>query len=143
MSARAFLSPCRRNGTVTAQRGTAPSLLIVEDNDVEREGPSAILRHQGFETCEAENGEQALDCLRARKPNLILLDMLLPGYGGDGWSVLERIRANPAWANIPVIIVTGLEVASLEWAKSLGARAIVRKPVHTEELMHKIRHYAM
>src|SRR5207237_3722266 len=131
-----------RNGKMTAPSETATSLLIVEDNDVEREGLSAILRREGFVTCEAENGAQALERLRAGKPDLILLDMLLPGTHDDGWTVLERIRTNPAWADIPVIIVTGLEVASQEWARSLGARAIVRKPVHTEELMHKIRHYA-
>ena len=73
---------------------------------------------------EAENGTQALELLRAGKPDVILLDMLLPGTGGDGWSVMERIRSTPAWADIPVIIVTGLEVASVEWAKSLGARVV-------------------
>jgi CheY-like chemotaxis protein len=113
--------------------------LIVEDNDVEREGLSAVLRQSGFGTWEAENGAQAIDCLRAHKPDVIILDMLLSRGDDDGWNVLAQVKNHDEWASIPVIIVTGLGVASPEWARSLGAHAVVRKPVNTQELIAAIQ----
>ena len=93
---------------------------MVEDNEVERQGLADFLRRAGFETSEAENGTKALDMLRAGTPDLVLLDMLLPEI--DGWRLLKIIRKNPAWVAIPVIIVTGLSIASLEWSLSLRRR---------------------
>ncbi len=119
----------------------AKLVLIVEDDDVEREGLSAILRREGFCIREATTGDQALEGLREELPNLILLDMLLPDSSIDGWMLLDQIRSNPAWAFIPVIIVTGLAIASLEWSSALGALDIVKKPIDSHELLGKVRRY--
>src|SRR5947209_2347968 len=105
----------------------AKALLVVEDNDVEREGLARLLRQAGFDCREAATGTQALEALRAEAPHLILLDMLLPET--DGWQLLKLIRLNPAWADIPVIIVTGLSIASREWSQSLGAVDVFLKPL--------------
>jgi CheY-like chemotaxis protein len=124
---------------MTVTESAAISLLIVEDNDVEREGLSAVLRFSGFGTREAANGMQALDSLRTQKPDAILLDMLLSGHGDDGWSILRQLRTKPEWSGVPIIIVTGLQIASQEWAHSLGAEAVVHKPVDTVELIGRIK----
>lgn len=118
-----------------------PAVLVVEDNDAEREGLAATLRRGGFRILEATTGDQALEILSAEKPCLILLDLLLPEGALDGWSVLDRIRENPAWAAIPVIIVTGLAVASLEWSTAHGAVDLVRKPADAHELLGKIQQH--
>src|SRR5947207_2088522 len=88
---------------------------------------------------EAATGNEAVERLRAGPPDLILLDMFLPGGSIDGWVLLETIHNTPDWAAIPVIIITGLGVASPEWARALGALDVVRKPVHVDEVLQKLR----
>lgn len=123
---------------MAASEPAATSLLLVEDNEVEREGLAVILRREGFTVAEAATGNEALGQLRAGVPSLILLDMLLPD-GQDGWFLLETIRDVPEWSTIPVIIITGLGIASFEWAQALGALDVVRKPIATDDLLQKIR----
>jgi CheY-like chemotaxis protein len=115
------------------------SLLLVEDNDVEREGLATILRREGFVISEALNGQQALGKLRTETPNLILLDMLLSKSREDGWWLLGQLRGNACWSGIPILIITGLGVASTEWAQALGAVDVVRKPIQTDLLLEKLR----
>ncbi len=115
------------------------SVLIVEDNEVTREGLATILRRHGYSTREAANVGQAVEALRADKPDLILLDMLLSGEGDDGWALLDRLRRNPDWRSIPVVIVTGMGIACDEWGVSLGAQAVLRKPVDADELLLKVK----
>ncbi|HEY7330081.1 MAG TPA: response regulator [Gemmataceae bacterium] len=115
------------------------TLLIVEDNAVTRESLSTILSCQGYSVRGVANGGQALEALRAAKPNLILLDMLLSGAGDDGWTLLDKLRRHSEWHSIPVIIVTGILIASDEWALSLGAQAVVHKPIDTDELLSKVK----
>lgn len=119
---------------------TAKRLLVVEDNDVEREGLVRLLRQQGYDVREATTGDQALASVRARTPDLILLDMLLPESRTDGWAFLDYVRQNLEWQTIPIIIVTGLSIASLEWSTAHGALDIVKKPVDDRELLAKVRH---
>jgi CheY-like chemotaxis protein len=114
------------------------TLLIVEDNEVVREGLAVVLRRAGYAVVPAANGHQALAALRAGvRPDLILLDMLLPAV--DGWHFLDRRRREPALAALPVVIMTGLGVAGPEWADSLGAAGLLRKPVETEALLRGVR----
>ncbi len=118
---------------------TAPkSLLLVEDNEVTREGLSIILSREGYSIRGVANGRQVLEALRAEKPDLILLDMMLSGSSEDGWVLMDKLRRNPEWRSIPVIIVTGIRIACNEWAISLGAQAVVQKPIDTDELLQKI-----
>ncbi len=72
-------------------------------------------------------------------PDLILLDMMIPPPGCDGWQFLEQRRRNPAIAAVPVIIITGLGIASDEWATSLGAIGCFRKPLEVEPMLSEIR----
>lgn len=119
------------------------TLLIVEDNEVTRESLAIILGRQGYSTRGVANSGQAMEALRAETPNLILLDMLLSGSGDDGWMMLDALRRHPEWCSIPVIIVTGIPIASDEWAISLGAKAVVHKPIDTDELLQKIKRHCL
>jgi len=114
-------------------------VLVVEDNDVEREGLSRLLRDAGFEVRTAATGDQALASVRARRPDLILLDLLLPDSRTDGWGILDYVRQNLEWQAIPIIIVTGLSIASLEWSTAHGALDIVKKPLDADDLLAKVR----
>ncbi len=113
------------------------TILLVEDNEVVREGMAHVLRREGHAVALAANGREALAALRAGlRPALVLLDMLLPGL--DGWRFLEQWRADPALPPAPFVVVTGLAVASQEWAASLGACGLIRKPVETEDLLREV-----
>jgi two-component system response regulator MprA len=113
-------------------------ILIVDDNEVLREGLAAILGRFGFAVALAADGGEGLALLRGGlRPDLILLDMITPGL--DGWSFLVERRGDPALAGIPVVIHTSLGVASPEWAAGLGATGLLRKPVETDQLLGEVR----
>jgi CheY-like chemotaxis protein len=114
--------------------GERKSLLIVDDNDVEREGLARILDRAGYAITKAADGFEALERLRSQRPNLILLDMLMPNC--DGWEFLKR--REPEWESIPFIIITGSDSANHSWAKSLGAADFLAKPFDTEEVLAKV-----
>ena len=109
------------------------TLLVVEDNAIEREGLAAVLRQEGYSVIPAANGKEALDCLESgAPPDLLLLDMMMSEI--DGWQLLKMLRRRPELLALPVIIVTGLGIANLEWARSVGAVGLVRKPIDLEQL---------
>ena len=109
------------------------TILIVEDNQIEREGLAVVLERAGYGVVSAANGREALQRLQGKPtPEVMLLDMMMSEV--DGWQLLKLLRQYPALLAMPVIIVTGLGIASLEWARSLGAAGLVRKPVEVEHL---------
>jgi CheY-like chemotaxis protein len=113
-------------------------ILVVEDNEVIREGLAVVLRRFGCQVALASEGGEALALLHGGlRPHLILLDMLTPGL--DGWGFLDQRRRDPALARIPVVINTALGVASPEWAAALGAAGLVRKPNQTDVLLEEVR----
>jgi CheY-like chemotaxis protein len=119
---------------------TAPSVLVVEDDEVGREALALVLRDEGFTVEEAVNGWQAHEQLRSGdRPDLILLDMMMPSL--DGWHFLDTLRRDKALCRIPVIIVTALGVSCQMWARSLGAVACFRKPVDFKALLAEVRHW--
>jgi CheY-like chemotaxis protein len=111
---------------------------VVEDNEVEREGMTAILKREGYQVFTATDGAHALSVLRFGPTiDVILTDMLLPMV--DGWELLRECKRFPELAAIPVVIVTGLGIAGPEWARSLGAVACYRKPVIVADLLEGLR----
>lgn len=112
-------------------------VLVVEDNAVERDGLASVLHRQGFVVHLASCGRYALDYLgRHRRPDLILLDMLMPGM--DGWSFMGEKRRRPELAAVPVLVMTGIPVATAEWAADMGAQGFAHKPIDVDLLVREI-----
>jgi CheY-like chemotaxis protein len=117
----------------TAQAGK--TILVVEDNDVAREGLAVVLRREGYAVALAADGRQALDYLDANPaPDLILLDMLMPVL--DGWAFLGLLRGRAD--RVPVVVTTGT-VLSREWAADHGCAGFVKKPIEAGALLEEVR----
>jgi two-component system, cell cycle response regulator DivK len=83
---------------------TGKTVLVVEDNDDSRDIYRTVLRHHGYDVRVAEDGEAALAAALAHPPDLVLLDLGLPGV--DGVEVTRRLREEPATAHVPVLVLT-------------------------------------
>jgi CheY-like chemotaxis protein len=117
----------------------ASTILVIEDNLIQREGLATALRQQGFKVLTAEDGNDALNRLsNGLVPDLVLLDMLIPRGNGDGWWFLQQRKRIRVLASVPVIITTAIPVAGREWAASLDASGLVRKPFEVEPLLAEI-----
>ena len=116
------------------------TILVAEDNAVERERLAVALRQRGYTVLTAGDGAEALKLLQAGPaPGLILLDMMMPGC--DGWQFLDRRQPSPALAAVPVVLVTGLAEANDEWATALGAVGLLRKPFDVDALLAEVRRW--
>lgn len=117
---------------------SAPRLLLVEDNAMNRDMLSRRLQRAGFDTLLAQDGAQALEQIAAQRPGLVLLDMNLPIV--DGWSVCRRVRANPQLRDIPIIALTAHAMAEdRDRALAAGCDDYATKPVDFPALLDKIR----
>jgi CheY-like chemotaxis protein len=107
-------------------------LLVVEDNPAERLGIAELLAHDDIEIESAASGEQALSELRRQPHDCVVLDLRLPDM--SGFEVLERIRADAALSDVPVVVFTGRELSADEDARlHMMARSIVVKGVESPE----------
>ncbi len=114
-----------------------PKILIVEDNEMNRDMLSRRLARRGYEVAIAVDGEQGLAMARAETPALILMDMSLPGL--DGWEATRRLKATPATQRIPVIALTAHAMAGdREKAVAAGCDDFDTKPVDLDRLLAKI-----
>ena len=112
-------------------------LLIVEDAPANIEALKAILGQQGFQISSAGNGRQALSMLASVRPELILLDVMMPQM--DGFETCALLKANPEWRDIPVIFLTGkTETSDIVRGFELGAVDYVAKPFHAHELLARV-----
>jgi len=120
-----------RTGIIMSQekrRKVPPLVLVVEDNPVNLELVSALLEEHACETLVATTGDVALDLLRQSRPNLILVDVQLPGM--SGYQVTRRIKADPALADIPVVALTAHAMAHEDVrARDAGCDAFLTKPI--------------
>jgi signal transduction histidine kinase len=114
------------------------SVLIVDDEPTARETLIAILEAEGYELHQAKDGIQALQMLKQIQPDLILLDVMMPAM--DGFEVCRRIRATPALAEVPIILLTALDDrASLLKGIESGADDFLSKPPDRRELIARVR----
>ena len=101
---------------------------------------ATILRAEGYTVATAADAMEALVHLsKGPRPDLILLDMMMPPPAHDGWYFFKMRKRNTALAPIPVLIMTGLDIASAEWAASLGAAAFIKKPFEIGRLFAVVR----
>ena len=114
-----------------------PRILLVEDNELNRDMLSRRLSRRGYLVVEATDGEAALALAASERPDLILMDMSLPGL--DGWEATRRLKAAPATRPIPVIALTAhAMVADRERSLEAGCDDFDTKPVEIERLLGKI-----
>jgi len=116
---------------------TIQKILIVDDSPTERYFLSDILIKNGFSVSTAENGEEAMAKIKADKPQLILMDIVMPGQ--NGFQITRAITRDPDTQDVPVIICTskGQETDRI-WGLRQGARDYIVKPVDPQELLAKI-----
>lgn len=112
-------------------------ILLVEDNELNRDMLSRRLARRGFEVDAAVDGQAGLDAVGVRAPDVILLDMDLPII--DGWEVARRLKANQATASIPIIALTAhAMVGDRDRALDAGCDDYDTKPVEFKRLLGKI-----
>ena len=115
-----------------------PTILVVEDNTLNLELVRDLLITAGMRVMEARTGQEGLAAASELKPALILLDIRLPGL--DGYAVLERLKANPATASIPVVALTAQAmVGDREQALAAGFTDYIPKPIDTRTLAERVR----
>jgi CheY-like chemotaxis protein len=115
-----------------------PKILLVEDNEMNRDMLSRRLIRNGFEVAMAVDGAKGVAMASSEKPDLILMDMSLPEI--DGWEATRRVKADPATKAIPVIALTAHAMAEdREKALAAGCDDFDTKPVELPRLLEKIQ----
>ena len=109
-----------------------PLALVIEDNHEARLLLTAQLESLGFAVRRVPSGEAALELTQTITPDLITLDILLPGM--DGWEFLAQLKTVPTWAEVPVVVVS--VVADRSKGFSLGAALVLQKPIERDALLH-------
>lgn len=117
----------------------AKNILIVEDDKFLRELIAEKLESEGYKTSEAIDGEEGMKKITKEKPDLVLLDLILPGI--DGFEILSRIKDNPELAKIPVVILSNLgQKEEVERGLKMGAVDYMIKAHFTpREIIDKIK----
>jgi DNA-binding response OmpR family regulator len=117
----------------------AKNILIVEDDDFFRELIAKRLSSEGFDIFEAIDGEQGLEKIKELKPDLIILDILLPGI--DGFEVLSKIKEDPSVVSVPVVILSNLgQKEEVEKGMRLGATDyLIKAQVTSDEITNKVK----
>ncbi len=113
-------------------------ILLIEDNEMNRDMLERRLQRKGYDFILAADGEKAVEIAAAESPDLILMDMSLPGI--DGWEATRRIKAARESADIPIIALTAHAMASdREKALAAGCDEYDTKPVEMERLLGKMQ----
>ncbi len=116
------------------------TVLLVDDEPNIILSLEFLIEQAGYETRVARDGDAALKSIEERKPDLILLDVMLPKR--DGFDVCKRIRANPAWNDIRIVMLTAKgRDSEREKGLALGADAYITKPFSTREAMEQIKRF--
>ena len=114
-----------------------PKILLVEDNEMNLDMLSRRLRRKQFEVVVAVDGQEAIDKVHSDRPELILMDMSLPGL--DGWEATRRLKADPATRDIPVLALTAHAMSEdRQKALDAGCDEYDTKPVEFPRLLRKI-----
>jgi CheY-like chemotaxis protein len=111
------------------------TVLVVEDDNEILAGVEEMLTDAGYEVATAHHGQEAMAYLETRPaPSAIVVDLLMPLM--NGWDLVNRLRANPRLASIPVVVVTA---TGPHWGYPVDASLVVRKPFQRQHLLNLIR----
>ena len=121
---------------IVTQPSTSRRILVVDDEHTIREVVRRYLEHDGFSVIEAADGQAALDAIDRQPPDLMVLDLMLPGI--DGWALTNRLRASGH--SIPIVMLTARgETSDRIYGLDLGADDYISKPFSPQELVSRVR----
>lgn len=115
----------------------AKRVLIVEDEEAVRELEKFILENAGYEVMEAGDGLEGLTKVEFRKPDLILLDLMMPDVSGG--RMFDEMRDHPSTRDIPIVVVTGKPDAHEMFDDAIGEDNVIMKPFEADTLIQRIR----
>ena len=119
---------------------TKQKIMVVEDDACLLKLESIILNHHGYQVCEMSNGREALNCIEKEMPDLVLLDVMMPGV--DGFEVCRQIKANPLTSHIPVILLTACKRAGdILKGEEVKADRYLNKPFKSEVVLEAIHSF--
>jgi CheY-like chemotaxis protein len=115
--------------------------MVVDDEAISRETLARLLRREGYGTVTARDGNDALDKIASNPPDMILLDINMPGI--DGLELLEMLHHHPQWKALPVIMLTAVsDTHTVHRAEQLGAKHfLVKAAFSVQEMMGHVKHY--
>jgi twitching motility two-component system response regulator PilH len=112
-------------------------ILVVDDSPTERHVLTALLTSKGYQVITAENGEEGIAKAKSELPDLVLMDVVMPGL--NGYQATRTLTRDPATKNIPVIVcTTKSQETDKIWGLRQGAQDYLVKPVNGQELLAKI-----
>ncbi len=119
-----------------------PQILVVEDDDAIRGLVSDVLRDDGYQVQEAANGLEALEVLRTHRPDLIVLDLMMPVM--DGWAFVEECRSEKTCDDVPIVVTSASHdlPRTAERLRSFGVRTCLAKPFDVGGLLALVERYA-
>jgi excisionase family DNA binding protein len=126
-----------RSGPSSTAGGGGPVVLIVDDDERLREYVRVNLEMEGYTVREAGGAEEGLRVLEESTPDLVLLDVMMPGV--DGWEMLQRVQERHGVGAIPVIMFSGKVDESAEEAAKRGAQGFIGKPFNPQELIDQTK----
>ena len=113
-------------------------VLLIEDEPNIIEAINFILSREGYDVVTHANGHDAMDAVRERSPDMIILDVMLPGR--SGFEILEDLRADAAYAETPVLMLTARgQTRDREFAEKLGVSMFMTKPFANSEVLDAVR----
>ena len=115
-------------------------ILVVDDNEMNRKFASEILKSEGFETVEAEDGTEGVYLAKKESPDLILLDLAMPDV--DGIEALKRIKQIEAVKKVPIIMLSAMgDKKLIDIATAAGAADYIVKPVNRQQLLDGVKKF--
>jgi CheY-like chemotaxis protein len=115
-------------------------ILVVDDNEAGMFLACSVLQREGFQVDSAASSEEVLQCLGAHTPDLILMDVQLPGQ--DGLALTRQLKANPSTAGIPIVALTAHAMAGdQDAAFAAGCSGYISKPINTRTLGDQVREF--
>jgi CheY-like chemotaxis protein len=110
-----------------------PVVMVVDDDDEIRDALGSLLELEGYEVMSASNGREALELLEAKKPDVILLDLMMPVM--DGWTFRASQKSDPRFADVPVVVLTA---AGVQAANRVDANHVLQKPLSFDRITRAI-----
>ena len=116
----------------------APTVFLVEDNEDNRIVYTTMLEHFGYRVLQAGDGEAAIGMIREHRPDVVIMDISMPGI--DGWEATARLRGDPTTRDIPIVAVTAHALPEHQKrARDLGCEGYLTKPCEPSRLLQEIR----